>query len=536
MNASAVSTATDFPRHLPFQRPLVRIAVAAMALAIVVAAARQGSSQATQQPAPSDPVSILPANIGTGLQTDRPVHVDFAQPMDTASVAQSLLISPEITTSLSWSHDARHLAIAPTQRWEPDERYVVILPSSSQLANGSVLGAALRYSFTTRAAPTVIEFSVHRRGLDRLTRLSLDRAIPDEKTSTAVAPAAPATPADTAQGASATTTISIRFSSAMNRAEVGHSFLISPAAAGSLSWLGSTLTFTPSRRLDPGARYSIALVGVHDMQGDRLAGDTAFSFTIASRAHVTKVSPANGAKGVAPRAVEVSFSDAVDAETTGSAFRLFDVNAKAPVAGSLGWNPNRTKLGFSPRAALAPGHRFEIRIGGDARDVDGNVVSGTYSFVTRAAERATTARPAYRAPSPSGSVQAYALALINTSRRAFGFAPLTLDSRLTAVASAHAWDQIRYGYFSHLSRDGSTFRQRISAAGISWSHAGENQCLDYGSITHALSWCHSIMMAEPYPGVWNHIANILDPNFTRVGFGYGIGSDGKLVMTWDFIG
>jgi uncharacterized protein YkwD len=40
-------------------------------------------------------------------------------------------------------------------------------------------------------------------------------------------------------------------------------------------------------------------------------------------------------------------------------------------------------------------------------------------------------------------------------------------------------------------------------------------------------------MSEPYPGHWNHIANILNPRWTRVGV--GIADNGSRVMiTWDF--
>jgi hypothetical protein len=60
--------------------------------------------------------------------------------------------------------------------------------------------------------------------------------------------------------------------------------------------------------------------------------------------------------------------------------------------------------------------------------------------------------------------------------------------------------------------------------------------MNMGSVTGVIAGCHSLMMAEPYPGYWNHIANILDPNFTRVGFGYARRSDGMLLMTWDFAG
>jgi len=526
--ASAASHSTRTPR--PFPRPAVRIAVAVTALTIVVLAARQGQSEATPQPTSLTPVSILPANVGVGIATDHGVRLTFAQPMDPTSVGGALQTYPETPTVLSWSSDARHLTVAPAPRWQTDERYVVVIPASARLGNGSVLGAALRYSFTTSTAPTVSAFSVHRDPPGAPSKWpSQDQFL---------APDPSQVPADTATGASATATVNITFSAAMNRGEVEHSFLITPSVPGTLSWGGTTLTFTPSVRLNPSSRYAVAIVGAHDVAGNRLSGDIAFSFTIASRAAVTKVAPGNGAKGVVARMVKVWFSSAVDPDATGAAFRLVDTNVRAAVSGRLSWNADRTQLSYEARSALPNGHRFEIRILKGARDADGNPITATYAFTTKAPAPVLRAdvRPVYSAPAPSGSVQAYALALINASRRAFGFAPLTLDARLSAVASAHAWDQIRYGYFSHVSRDGSSYRDRITAAGISWSYAGENQCEDYESITRAISWCHSHMMAEPYPGVWNHIANILDPNFTRVGFGYGQGSDGRLVMTWDFIG
>lgn len=504
--------------------------MATLALTVVVLAARQGASEAAPQTAPAAPASILPANVGMGIPTTHPVRLDFPQPMNAASVAAALQVYPDTGTTLSWTTDARHVTVAPRPRWHNDERYVLVLPASTQLANGSVLGMAMRYSFTTSTAPRVTAFSIHRELQGAGSNwVALDRAVASDATPV---------PADTADGASASTTVSITFSSTMNRADVERSFLITPQVAGRLSWGGSTLTFLPAGRLEPGTRYSVAFVGAHDADGNQLAGDISFSFTIGARAEVVRVTPGNGATGVTPRTVQVWFSAAIDPSATSAAFRLVDTNTKQSIAGTLSWNADRTVLTYAPRAALAKGHRFEIRLLHGTLDNDGNALTATYAFTTKgatAAARGTTS-PVYPAPSASGSVQAYALALINASRRAFGFAPLSLDARLSAVAAAHSWDEIRYGYFSHFSRDGSSFRDRITAAGISWSHAGENACEDYGSITHAISWCHSIMMAEPYPGVWNHIANILDPNFTRVGFGYGSAPDGQLIMTWDFIG
>jgi uncharacterized protein YkwD len=504
-----------------------RILAVASILALLVVAVQERPSTAAPTPARTAPQSILPASVGIGIGSQQAFVLDFPQPMDVGSVAKNMELTPTGHVSLTWSADARHVQVRPSRRWVTDQRYVVTIPAPTRLANGSVLGAPLTYTFTTQTAPYVNAFSVDRVGPDVAPeRLSVTESLLSDP---------PALPADTADNASSRTEIHIGFSAAMNHADVEDAFLMSPAVSGTFSWEGSTLVFTPGERLDPGARYAISIAGAHDLQGNPLGGDTSFSLSTTPAARVVKVAPANGATGVSAGSVQVWFSAPVDTDATQAAFAVVDVSRGSTVAGAVSWNDDGTGLTFKPSSALAAGHRFEVRIGDGAADFDGNALAATFGFTSRAA---TVSRPttSYPLPPASGSAQAYALSLINASRKAYGFAPLRLDAALSAVAQAHANDQIRYGYFSHVGRDGSTYRDRITRAGISWSHAGENQCLDYGSITHAISWCHSIMMAEPYPGVWNHIANILDPNFNRVGFGYAKASDGKLIMTWDFAG
>lgn len=446
--------------------------------------------------------------------------------MDVGSVADNLEVFPASHVSLTWSADGQRASLWPDRRWLTDERYVVMIPASTRLANGSILGAPLTYTFTTQTAPYVNAFSVDRVGPDVAPeRLSVIEGLRGDP---------PALPADTADHASSRTSIHIGFSAAMNQADVEKAFLMTPEVPGTFSWDGTTLTFTPAERLDPDARYAISIVGAHDLQGNPLGGDTSFSFTTIAPAKIVKIVPAGGARGVTAGTVQIWFSAPVDTDATGAAFSLEDVSRGTKVAGTVSWSADAMSLTFKPASALAGGHRFQVRIADGAMDADGNALTGTFTFTTKSA---FVTRPVtYPSPANFSSAQAYALSLINASRKAYGFAPLRLDAALSAVAQAHAVDQIRYNYFSHVSRDGSTYKDRINAAGISWSHAGENQCLDYGSITHAIAWCHSVMMAEPYPGVWNHIANILDPNFNRVGFGYAQGSDGKLIMTWDFAG
>jgi uncharacterized protein YkwD len=515
-------------RALTKHHPLTRVAAAAIVLSLIALTAHQGPSQAILQPAATNPPSILPTNIGIGVASTAPVTINFPHAMDAASVARSLLILPDAPANLAWSQDGRRAGLKPTSRWQTDQRYLVIVGAGAKQSDGTMLNTALRYSFTTQTAPTITEFDVNRAGVNAAEQpLSLVQ----------VADGAKQAPADTAQRTSAATSISIRFSAAMNQQEVEAGFMISPTVAGALSWDGTTMTFTPSKRFDPSTRYAVAILGGHDLQGNQLRGDVTFSFTVASRATVVKMSPAAGSRDVTGRAVTVWFSEAVDPTATARAFSLVDVTAKHSIAGKLTWDVSNRRLAFTPRGALPAGHRFEVRIGSGAADADGNLLSATFGFTTKApAQPARAAAPSWVAPAPSGSAQNYALSLINAARSAYGFAPLRLDTGLNGTAQAHSVDMARYGYFSHNSRDGSSFRDRFTAAGISWSHAGENICMNSGSVTGAIAACHSIMMAEPYPGYWNHIANILNPNFTRVGFGYARRSDGELLMTWDFAG
>ena len=523
--------------HLPSTprlRPLTRVAATAAALALIALATRQGPSEAAPSPLRTPPASILPISLGVGIATHEGLSVDFASPMDAAAVASSLTLTPHAAVHLAWSEDARHLHVTPVSRWLTDTRYALQIPASARLANGSVLGAPLRFAFTTETAPTISAFSVLR-GSTRSpqAQLTLQEAAAD--------PAI--VPADTADHTSAGASITIGFSAAMNRDEVQRGFLLTPAVHGRFSWQGSSVTFTPSSRLDPNARYALAVIGAHDLQGNPLGGDVSFSFNTLSAVRVVAVSPTNGAKGVKGRTVRVTFSGPVQTSATSRAFQLVDLSAPTKaIPGSLSWNAARTQLTFTAKASLAAGHRFHVKIGRGSLDTDGNSILATFSFLTNPAPKpaakavatSSSYRPVYSVPAPSGSAGSYALSLINASRRAYGFAPLRLDSALSAVAQAHATDQVVNNYFSHNSLNGMTPEDRMRAAGISFTHSGENQCYDYGSITSTIAWCHSIMMAEPYPGYWNHIANILNPNFTRVGFGYAVKSNGEIIMTWDF--
>ncbi|MEK7863954.1 MAG: CvpA family protein, partial [Chloroflexota bacterium] len=98
---------------------------------------------------------------------------------------------------------------------------------------------------------------------------------------------------------------------------------------------------------------------------------------------------------------------------------------------------------------------------------------------------------------------------VNEERTSVGLPPFEWDDRLVPVARAHSQEMFRLRYFAHQSPvTGSPF-DRLKAAGITYSRAGEN--LAYAqSVTVA----HRGLMSSE-----GHRANILSPQFTRMGIG-----------------
>ena len=511
------SLAAQVRRHPAVARALI----AGLGLALAAAVSIGGAAQAGLTAILPEPVSILPVNVGVGIGTHHAVTVSFEREMDRASVEAALAITPAGEHRLAWSRDGRALQVIPTTAWLTDQRYALVIGTSARTAAGALLGAPARFSFTTQTAPRIEEFSA------RFVAEPAD----DAKALQAAGDAAFVTAPDLTSQVSAQTAIRITFNAPMNQGQVEGGFLLSPAVPGIFSWAGSTVTFTPIERLAPDARYAVSLSGAHDLDGNPLAGDTSFSFTTRAAAQLVQSAPAAGATRVRDTEVVLWFSQPVDPDAVGGALRVRDRTTGKTLTGTIVWNAPATQLRFTPTRAFAAGHRFDVSLAEGAVDADGNAVAASLTFTTRAA-----ARPAIAGPAPSATLVGYALNQVNAARAAYGLKPLVYDTAIEVVALAHAWDQVNYNYFGHTGRDGSSHEDRLRAAGLGFGWNGENLCMNNNSgrtPTQTLDWCQAQFMSEPYPGVANHIGNILGTHYTRVGIGIAI-KGAKMIVVWDF--
>jgi uncharacterized protein YkwD len=101
---------------------------------------------------------------------------------------------------------------------------------------------------------------------------------------------------------------------------------------------------------------------------------------------------------------------------------------------------------------------------------------------------------------------------------------LQYDPQLTAVARNHSEDMLARGYFSHYTPEGKDPFDRMRAAGVKFSVAGENLAL-----AQTLPIAHTGLMNSP-----GHRENILRANFGRLGIGIIDGGVHGLMISQEF--
>jgi uncharacterized protein YkwD len=127
-------------------------------------------------------------------------------------------------------------------------------------------------------------------------------------------------------------------------------------------------------------------------------------------------------------------------------------------------------------------------------------------------------------PRPRADLEARMLELVNKERLAAGLKPLAPDPELTEVARRHSTDMFARGYFAHDTPEGEDPFDRLREANVRFLTAGENLAL-----APTVPVAHRGLMNSP-----GHRANILYPQFGRVGIGIMDGGIRGLMVTQNF--
>ena len=128
------------------------------------------------------------------------------------------------------------------------------------------------------------------------------------------------------------------------------------------------------------------------------------------------------------------------------------------------------------------------------------------------------------APPPRADLETLMLSWVNAERIKAGLNTVKADPDLTQVARKQSVDMFQQGYFSHVSPNNMGPFDRMRNDGVKFTNAGENIAL-----APTLDIAHSGLMHSP-----GHRANILRPEFGRLGIGIVDGGKYGLMISQEF--
>jgi uncharacterized protein YkwD len=174
-----------------------------------------------------------------------------------------------------------------------------------------------------------------------------------------------------------------------------------------------------------------------------------------------------------------------------------------------------------PKFVLEPLAKTEIEVPPTVDKAEAPVASPTPNRIvlTPQQSKPTPTSQSVTAQSKTAASTAFAQQMVdavNAERAKHGLSPLTLNAQLSKSAQDYSVRMQQQDFFSHVSPDGGTFRDRNEAAGYTnWQWMGENIAYGQASVSEVMKdWMNSA----------GHRANILEPRAKELGVGFANGS------------
>jgi len=169
---------------------------------------------------------------------------------------------------------------------------------------------------------------------------------------------------------------------------------------------------------------------------------------------------------------------------------------------------------------------YAEQLEGELRPVFGEAIARTLNVLTIRPDSNERVTLPFKVETtrPRPDLEKRMLDLVNQERVAAGLKPLAPDPELTEVARRHSADMFARGYFAHDTPEGASPFDRMRSAKVSFTTAGENLAL-----APTIPVAHSGLMNSP-----GHRANILRPEFGRVGIGVMDGGMRGLMVSQEF--
>jgi hypothetical protein len=482
-----------------------------------------GMPPATTANPPGPRIDSLPAlefatEIRASESPSAPVTISFPAPMNEASVAASLSVTPSTAVRLTWDDTSTMLTISPREAWAPATYHTITVAAGALEASGAPTASPARAAFLTRpATAATIEAS----------RTVLGEALVESQ-------------------------IIVTFERPVDEATLA--LTIEPGIAGTFAPASdadvatTSFRFTPSRPLAPDTTYRIAVEpGVRDIDGAPVA-ISPVELRTAGVPTVVRFRPRADTIGVSrSQVLSVRFTEAMDHASTEAAWSA--TIGGTTLAGTFAWAEDDTVLVFQPTSAFDYSQQVVMAVAATATSRAGVALSpaANATFTTLPKPRAGSVY--ISAPSVGSgawaAVEGFYLGLLNCTRQGgwvtstgtcsnpggSGLSALVLHGGISdQVARPYAKLLADRGLCSHFA-DGSP-RDRLARAGYSGDYR-ENLGCRSGDPFSAVLGSHLFFQAEkPCSGLC-HYNNIMSPTMRYVGIGVWVTS-GRVRLVCDF--
>ncbi|BBO17612.1 conserved hypothetical protein [Candidatus Brocadia pituitae] len=277
------------------------------------------------------------------------ITATFSEAMNAATITNSTFTINGVAGTVSYSGTTA--TFTPSSPLAYSTVYTATITTGVTDVAGNPMTANYTWNFTTEAAPDTTPPTVNA-----------------------------TSPQNSATNVPITNTIFATFSEAMNAATITNSTFTINGVAGTVSYSGTTATFTPSSPLAYSTVYTATITtGVTDVAGNPMTANYTWNFTTVAASDTTPptvnaTSPQNNATNVPiTSAITATFSEAMNAATITNS--TFTING---VAGTVSYSG--TTATFTPSSPLAYSTVYTATITTGVTDVAGNPMTANYTW------------------------------------------------------------------------------------------------------------------------------------------------------------
>ncbi|MCP4145446.1 MAG: hypothetical protein GY752_09215, partial [bacterium] len=312
--------------------------------------------------------SVTPGNSALNVDINTDISVNFSKNMNSSSINESTFyLMPAAgfgftdpssgTINSTISYNGTTATLNPSSSLDEIKTYVAVVTKDVKDESGSFMPNSYKWLFTTGSAssatyPTVISTS----------------------------------PAGNAADVNTDTVITATFSEAMNDSTITTStFFVKDGSdniTGTVTYTGTTATFTPSVLGENKTYTATVTTGVKDLEGSSMQSDYTWSFattgTPLTPPTVVSVSPANNTLNVSPDSViTATFSEALDASSVTTA-SFFVKDGSDNITGTVTYSG--TTATFTPSSDLDNDKAYTATVTTGVKDLEGSPMASDYSW------------------------------------------------------------------------------------------------------------------------------------------------------------